>query len=393
MTPPEPDRGSDGHEELLRSLTPVALGALVRRGADFATAEDAVQEAVIKALTAWAGDPPRDPGAWLITTAWRAFVDLARSDRARRAREERSEAEPPAGPSRQTDDTLQLYLRCAHPSLTTSSAVALTLRAVGGLTTRQIAEAYLVPEATMAQRISRAKRTVSQVRLDEPGDLGTVMHTLYLVFNEGYSGDIDLAAEALRLTRQLSAMMDEPEVRGLLALMLLHHARRAARRSADGRLVPLAQQDRDRWDRPAITEGVVILQAALERDRLGPYQAQAAIAALHADASCVEDTDWVQIVEWFDELVELGDNPVVRLNRAAAVGEADGAPAGLAALADIDPSIPRWTAVAAHLHERNGELDLAAELYARAALDAPNLPEHEHQTHQAARVNALLRSR
>jgi predicted RNA polymerase sigma factor len=219
------------------------------------------------------------------------------------------------------------------------------------------------------------------------------MHTLYLVFNEGYSGDIDLAAEAIRLTRQLSAMVDEPEVRGLLALMLLHHARRPARLGADGQLIPLAEQDRELWDRPSIAEGVVILQAALARDRIGTYQAQAAIAALHADASRVEDTDWVQIVEWYDEIVALGDNPVVRLNRAVAVGEADGALAGLAALAEVDHGVPRWAAVAAHLHERNGELELAAELYARAALDAPNLREREHQIRQTARVNALLRDR
>lgn len=280
---------------------------------------------------------------------------------------------------------------CTDPSLTPSSAVALTLRAVGGLTTKQIADAYLVPEATMAQRISRAKAIVSKVRLGQAGDLGAAMHTLYLVFNEGYSGDIDLSAEAIRLTRQLSARVDEPEVRGLLALMLLHQARRPARTGHDGRLIPLADQERDLWDRTAIDEGVVILQAALARDRLGAYQAQAAIAALHADASSAEATDWAQFVEWYDELLKFGANPVVQLNRAVAIGEADGAPAGLAALSAIDRSIPRWSAVAAHLHERNGELDLAAELYAHAALHAPTVPEREHQTRQAARVNALLR--
>jgi predicted RNA polymerase sigma factor len=301
--------------------------------------------------------------------------------------------EPPPGRAEHSDDTLELYVRCAHPSLTPSSAVALTLRAVGGLTTRQIAVAYLVPEATIAQRISRAKRTVRAVRLDEPGDLRSVMHTLYLVFNVGYSGDVDLSAEAIRLTRQLSAVVDEPEVRGLLALLLLHHARRPARRGPDGRLIPLAEQDRARWDRAAIAEGVAILQGTLARDRLGPYQAQAAIAALHADARHVAETDWVQIVEWYDELLAFGENPVVRLNRAVALGEADGAPAGLAALADIDEATPRWAAVAAHLHERNDDLALAAHLYARAALQAPNLPEREHLTRQAARVNELLRDR
>ena len=252
-----------------------------------------------------------------------------------------------------------------------SSAVALILRAVGGLTTRQIAAAYLVPEATMAQRISRAKRTVSDVRFDQPGDLRTVLTTLYLVFNEGYSGDVDLAAEAIRLTRQLASTTDEPEVAGLLALMQLHHARREARTGPDGRLIPLAEQDRTRWHTEEIAEGVDLLQHALQRDRLGPYQAQAAIAALHADAGTVEETDWVQIVEWYDELLVLTDSPIVRLNRAVAVGEADGAPAGMAALAEVDPSIPRYTAAAAYLHEKGGELAVAARLYARSGPVGP----------------------
>ena len=232
------------------------------------------------------------------------------------------------------DDTLHLYFLCAHPDLTPSSAVALTLRAVGGLTTRQIAQAYLVPESTMAQRISRAKRTVGRAGVDRPGDVRTVMRVLYLVFNEGYSGDVDLAAEAIRLTRQLATLADDPEVDGLLALMLLHHARRRSRTRPDGAIVPLAEQDRSQWDTELIAEGVAILQAALAQDQLGEYQAQAAIAALHADAPRFEDTDWVQIVEWYDELLRFADTPIVRLNRAVAVGEADGAPAGLAALAD-----------------------------------------------------------
>ena len=289
------------------------------------------------------------------------------------------------------DDTLHLYFLCAHPDLTPSSAVALTLRAVGGLTTRQIAQAYLVPEATMAQRISRAKRTVGRAGLDRPGDVRTVMRVLYLVFNEGYSGDVDLAAEAIRLTRQLAAAVDDPEVDGLLALMLLHQARRRSRTGADGRLVPLAEQDRSEWDTVLIAEGIRILQAALERDRLGEYQAQAAIASLHADAPRVEDTDWVQIVEWYDELLRLTDTPIVRLNRAVAIGEADGAPAGLAALAEIDEHIPRRDAVEAYLHEKNGDLELAAHRYADAARNAPNLAERDHQTRQAARLNEVLR--
>ena len=377
------------NEVLLRSLTPSVLGILVRRGADFAAAEDAVQDALVEAVRVWPDDPPRDPKGWLVTVAWRRFLDATRADTARRRREDLVDEEPAPGPTPAADDTLQLYFLCAHPSLTPSSAVALTLRAVGGLTTRQIAQAYLVPEATMAQRISRAKRTVSGVRFDQPGDVATVLRVLYLVFNEGYSGDVDLAAEAIRLARQVAGVIDHPEVSGLLALMLLHHARRAARTAPDGSLVPLAEQDRGRWDTALIAEGVTILQLALTRDRLGEFQAQAAIAALHADAPAAEETDWVQIVEWYDELVALTDSPVVRLNRAVAVGEADGPRAGLAALAALDDSLPRHTAVAAYLHERDGDLSTAARLYAEAAHKAPNLAERDHLTRQAARLNTL----
>ena len=216
-------------EALLRTLTPTVIGILVRRGADFAAAEDAVQDALVEAVRVWPDDPPRDPKGWLVTVAWRKFLDATRADTSRRHREVHAEGEPAPGPGEAADDTLQLYFLCAHPSLTPASAVALTLRAVGGLTTRQIAQAYLVPEATMAQRISRAKRTVSGVRFDRPGDVATVLRVLYLVFNEGYSGDVDLAAEAIRLTRQLAARTNHEEVAGLLALMLLHHARRPAR--------------------------------------------------------------------------------------------------------------------------------------------------------------------
>ena len=357
-----------------------------------ATAEDAVQEALIRALSAWEHELPADPTAWLITVAWRAFLDMTRSGAARRDRELRFDSEPPAGPIPSADATLRLYFLCAHPDLTSSSAVALTLRAVGGLTTRQIARAYLVPERTMAQRISRAKRIVSragveQTSVDSAGDVSTVMRVLYLVFNEGYSGDVDLAAEAIRLTRQLAALVDDAEVQGLLALMLLHHARRRSRTRSDGSIVALADQDRSQWDTGLIAEGVDIAQAALARDQLGEYQAQAAIAALHADASRVEETDWVQIVEWYDELLRFTDTPIVRLNRAVAVGEADGAPAGLTALAEVDEHVPRREAVAAYLHEKNGDLELAARLYANAARNAPNLAERDHQTRQAARLN------
>jgi RNA polymerase sigma factor (sigma-70 family) len=380
-------------EAVLRALIPTVIGILGRRGADFAAAEDAVQDALVEAVRVWPDDPPRDPKAWLVAVAWRRFLDAVRADSSRRRREVLVDDEPEPGPGTELDDTLQLYFLCAHPSLTPSSAVALTLRAVGGLTTRQIAQAYLVPEATMAQRISRAKRTVSGVRFDSPGDVGTVLRVLYLVFNEGYSGDVDLAAEAIRLTRQLAAAIDHPEVAGLLALMLLHSARRPARTAPDGSLVPLAEQDRGRWETRLIAEGVEVLQAALARDRLGEFQAQAAVAALHADARTTEETDWVQIVEWYDELVRLTDSPVARLNRAVAVGEADGPRAGLTALAELEPSLPRYAAVAAYLHERNGDPGTAARLYAEAARAAPNLPERDHLTRQAARLNTELRGR
>lgn len=376
-------------EALLRTLVPTVIGILVRRGADFAAAEDAVQDALVEALRVWPEDPPRDPKGWLVAVAWRRFLDTVRADASRRRREILVDAEPRPGPGTPVDDTLALYFLCAHPSLTPGSAVALTLRAVGGLTTRQIAQAYLVPEATMAQRISRAKRTIADVRLDRPGDVATVLRVLYLVFNEGYSGDVDLATEAVRLTRRLAAVIDHPEVSGLLALMLLHHARRAARIRPDGSLVPLAEQDRSLWDTRMIAEGVEILQAALARDRLGEFQAQAAVAALHADARTAEETDWVQIVEWYDELLRFTDNPVARLNRAVAVGEADGPQAGLAALAELDPGLPRYTAAAAYLHERAGDTATAARLYTEAAHLATSVPERDHLVRQAARLHSV----
>ncbi|GAB2603761.1 RNA polymerase sigma factor [Paractinoplanes abujensis] len=374
------------NDTLLRELVPAVIGVLVRRGAEFAAAEDAVQEALIRALETWPGDPPRDPKGWLVATAWRKFLDAVRSESARQRRELAVEAEPAPGSVAATDDTLWLYFLCAHPSLSPGTAVALTLRAVGGLTTRQIAAAYLVPEATIAQRISRAKRQLAGLPLDRPGDPGTVLRVLYLVFNEGYGGDVDLAAEAIRLTRQLAAATGDPEAAGLLALMLLHHARRASRTGPGGRLVPLAEQDRSRWDTALIAEGVEILQAALARDRLGEYQAQAAIAALHADAPSAAETDWVQIVEWYDELLGLTGSPVVRLNRAVAIGEADGPRAGLAELDKVDPALPRHQAARAYLLERAGERERAAELYAEAAHLAASLAERDHLTRAAARL-------
>ena len=386
----------------LRPLVPAVIGVLVRRGADFATAEDAVQEALVEAwrtfgapLSVDRAEPPRDLKGWLVTVAWRRFLDVVRSETARQRREVALDLEPERGPAETADDTLRVFFLCAHPALTPASAVALTLRAVAGLTTRQVAEAYLVPEATMAQRISRAKRSVSGESFDRPGDLATVRRVLYLVFNEGYSGDVDLAAEAIRLTRQLAALAgadgQDPETDGLLALMLLHHARRLARLRDDGTLVPLADQDRSRWDTGLIEEGVTVLQAALARQRRGEYQLQAAIAALHADAPSAAETDWVQVVQWYDELLALTGSPVVRLNRAVAVGEADGARAGLAALAEVDPALPRHRAASAYLHEKDGDLVTAARLYAEAAELATNLAERTHLTREAARLNRAAR--
>lgn len=378
-----------GTGDLLKELSPQVLGVLFRRGTDLAAAEDAVQEALLEAVGRWAGDGdelPADPRAWLVTVAWRKHVDAVRSQVARRRREERFYREPAPGPGERADDTLLLLFLCCHPRLSPSSAVALTLRAVGGLTTEQIARAYLVPVPTMAQRISRAKRALAGERLTRAGDLGRVLHVLYLIFNEGHSGDVDLAAEAIRLTRQLGRLTDEPEAHGLLALMLLHHARRASRFEPDGSLVPLSAQDRTAWDGAGIAEGVAILQAALARGRLGPYQAEAAVAALHADAPSTAETDWPQVVGWYDELVSFTDNPVVTLNRAVAVGEADGPQAGLRALADVPGDVPRRAAAEAHLRERAGDRARAQELYERAAHLATSRAERDHLRKQAARL-------
>ncbi len=376
-------------QQLLRELTPQVLGVLVRRGNDLASAEDAVQEALVEAHRAWPAGPPEEPKAWLVTVAQRRLVDAHRSQTARRRREDAAALEPGPGPTEQADDTLLLMFLCCHPALSPASAVALTLRAVGGLTTREIAEAFLVPEATMAQRISRAKRTVSGHTFTTPGDVAVVLRVLYLIFNAGYGGRVDLAAEAIRLTRLLTRESDEPEVAGLLALMLLHHARRTARTDAQGAVVPLDEQDRSLWRRDEIAEGVGILTAALAHDRRGEYQLQAAIAALHDDAPTAAETDWPQLLAWYDELVALTGSPMASLSRAVVVGEVDGPLAGLRALDGLDDALRehyRLDAVRAHLHERAGDVDRAAGLYLRAARRTTSTAERDHLTKQAARL-------
>ncbi|HKC29025.1 MAG TPA: sigma-70 family RNA polymerase sigma factor [Jatrophihabitans sp.] len=384
------------NDEQLRVLVPQVLAVLVRRGNDFAAAEDAVQDALLEAHRSWDNDPPADPRGWLITVANRRLIDSYRSDTARRRREEALLYEPEPGPTEQADDTLLLLFLCCHPSLSPPSAVALTLRAVGGLTTREIAEAFLVPEATMAQRISRAKRTISGHELVHPGDVAVVLRVLYLIFNEGYGGRVDLAGEAIRLTRQLVMGCDEPEAIGLLALMLLHHARQKARFDAAGALVPLAEQDRRLWDTAEIGEGVRILQAALARDRRGEYQIQAAIAALHDDATTAAETDWPQILAWYDELVALTDNPAAALSRAVAVGEVGGPLAGLRvvdAVCDRLTGHHRVDAVRGYLHERAGQFEVAADCYGRAAAAARSTAERDHLAKQSARLRRRSSSR
>jgi RNA polymerase sigma factor (sigma-70 family) len=376
-------------DALLRTLAPQVLGVLVRRGDDFAAAEDAVQEALVEAHRNWSEDLPADPLAWLVTVAARKLIDAHRSAAARRRREEAVALERSPGPTEHADDTLLLMFLCCHPALSPASAVALTLRAVGGLSTREIADAFLVPEATMAQRISRAKRTVSGERFSRPADIAVVLRVLYLIFNEGYGGRVDLAAEAIRLTRLLALESDEPEVAGLLALMLLHDARREARTDAASSLVPLSEQDRSRWDSSRITEGVGVLQRALAVGRRGEYQVQAAIAALHDDAPTPEETDWPQILAWYDELLDLTDNPLAALSRAVAVGEVHGPVAGLETLDTLDERLPghhRLDAVRAHLLEQNGDRVAAREHYLRAADHTTSTAEREHLLKRAAHL-------
>jgi RNA polymerase sigma factor (sigma-70 family) len=391
----EPIRGLD--EGALRALVPRVLAALVRRGEDFDAAEDALQEALIEAMRVWPDHPPDDPRAWLATVATRRLVDARRSEAARHRREEAIHAEPEPAPTTEVgDDTLFLLFCCCHPELTPASQVALTLRAVGGLTTAEIADAFYVPEATMAQRISRAKRTLQGVRLDQPGDLAVVLRVLYLIYTAGHGGRVDLASEAIRLTRQLTLATEEAEARGLLALMLLNHARLPARLDAEGRIVTLDRQDRALWDTREIAEGVRVLQTALALEQPGRYQVEAAIAALHDDAASATETDWSQILAWYDELVGLADDPVTQdpaavLGRSVAVGHVLGAAAGLREtdrLRDVIGERHRWHAVRGHLHELGGDLPAAGEAYADAARVATDVAERDHLVRQAARVRA-----
>ncbi len=392
-------------EGALRALVPRVLAGLVRRGEDFDAAEDALQEALLEALRVWPEHPPRDPQAWLATVATRRLVDARRSEVARQRREERGAGwpEPPPAATEVGDDTLFLLFCCCHPDLAPASQVALTLRAVGGLTTREIADAFYVPEATMAQRISRAKRTVRGRRLDQPGDLAVVLRVLYLVYTAGHlrpPARADLAGEAIRLARQLTLASEEPEARGLLALMLLNHARLPARVDAAGRIVTLDRQDRGLWDTREIAEGVRVLQSALAMQtadrRPGRYQIEAAIAALHDDAASAEASDWPQILAWYDDLVALTDEPVRQdpaavLGRAVAVGHVLGAAAGLREtdrLRDVIGERHRWHAVRGHLHELGGDLPAAATAYAEAARRATNVAERDHLVRQAARARA-----
>jgi RNA polymerase sigma factor (sigma-70 family) len=383
-------------EGALRALVPRVLAGLVRRGEDFDAAEDALQEALLDALRVWPERPPLDPRAWLTQVATRRLIDARRSEVARLRREQAADAEPQATVSEEGDDTLFLLFCCCHPDLTPASQVALTLRAVGGLTTGEIAEAFYVPEATMAQRISRAKRGLQGRRLDQPGDLAVVLRVLYLVYTAGHAGRVDLAREAIRLTRQLTLATDEPEARGLLALMLLNHARHSARVDPEGRIVTLDHQDRDRWDTREIAEGVRVLQSALTISRIGRYQIEAAIAALHDDAATADETDWPQILAWYDDLVALSDDPVRQdpaavLGRAVAVAHVRGAAAGLRDtehLRDVLGTRHRWHAVRGHLHELDGDPVAAAAAYADAAHLATNIAERDHLIRQAARMRA-----
>lgn len=405
-------------EDLLRNLAPQVLGALTRRFGSFQTAEDAVQEALLAAATQWPEQGvPENPRGWLITVGSRRLTDQLRSDLARARRETAAAALLPplelVAPAADEDlpadedDTLTLLFLCCHPALSAASQVALTLRAVGGLTTAQIAQAFFVPEATMAQRISRAKQSIKSAGAtfgmppaeERAERLRVVLHVLYLIFSEGYttsSGPVlqrqDLTAEAIRIGRDLQRLLpDEGEVTGLLALMLLTDARRRARTGPDGSLVPLAEQDRGLWDAGSIREGVALISDTLTRARLGPYQLQAAIAAVHDEAARPEDTDWPEIVALYELLARLSPNPMVTLNQAVAVAMVDGPRAGLELLATLDGDDRmighhRVDAVRAHLLEMAGERAEARDSYRTAARRTTSIPERRYLESRADRL-------
>jgi RNA polymerase sigma factor (sigma-70 family) len=406
-------------QDLLRDLVPQVLGAVIRRFGDFAASEDAVQEALIAAATQWPRDGlPENPRAWLIQVASRRVTDHVRAETARRNREaivvslvppeQQLALAADEAEAAERDDTLDLLFMCCHPVLSSSSAIALTLRAVGGLTTIEIAKAFLVPEATMAQRISRAKQGIkaSGVPFKMPeaeeraARLGAVMHVLYLIFSEGYTATSgpelhrsDLSGEALRLTRMLHRLVpDDAEVAGLLSLMLLTDARRAARTGPSGELIPLDQQDRTLWERSAIAEGVALLTATLSRGAVGPYQVQAAIAAVHDEAASAEDADWAQILGLYGLLQRMSDNPMVTLNHAIALAMVHGPAAGLERLDALakDPRLQghhRLDAVRAHLLERAGDHEGAIAHYRCAAERTTSTSERDYLLMHAARLS------
>jgi RNA polymerase sigma factor (sigma-70 family) len=403
-------------ESLLRRLAPQVLGAVVRRYGNFDTAEDAVQEALLAAATQWPNDGvPENPKGWLITVAARRLTDLLRSEQARRRREDtvarwelpRQQPDVPDRPA-DSDDTLILLFMCCHPALSAPSQIALTLRAVGGLTTTEVARAFLVSEATMTRRITRAKRLIkdSGIPFRLPGKaeraerLAAVLHVLYLIFTEGYAATtgprlhrVELSTEAIRLARMVhKALPDDGEVVGLLALMLLTDARRAARTTAEGELVPLAEQDRTLWNARDIAEGVALITGALPRGTPGPYQLQAAIAAIHDEAPSPEETDWSQIKALYELLLQLSDNPIIALNHVVAVAMVDGAAAGLQRLETLanDKLLAedhRLYAVRAHLLEMTGDVGAAREAYRAAARRASNLAQQRYLNRRAARLN------
>jgi RNA polymerase sigma factor (sigma-70 family) len=407
-----------GH--LLRDLAPQVLGAVARRHSDFAAAEDAVQEALIAASTQWPVDGvPKNPRGWLYHVAVRRLTDHVRSEMARRRREDEVAAERSAietvvpamfgEPAEEEDDTLTLLFMCCHPALTPPTAIALTLRAVGGLTTAAIANAFLVPEATMAQRISRAKGSIKSAgaRFSMPSEaeraerLASVLHVLYLIFNEGYSSSIgpelqrvDLSNEAIRLTRGVRRLLpDDGEVAGLLALMLLTDARRSARTGESGELIPLDEQDRSRWDQAMISEGVALLSATLARGSIGSYQLQAAIAATHDQAARAEDTDWPQILGLYGLLQRMSDNPIVALNRAIAAAMVHGPAAGLELIDALDGDARiaghyRLDAVRGHLYEKAGDTARALTHYRAAAERTASIPERDYLLTKAAHLTA-----